>query len=285
MKTTTFALSILFIGVVETTANAQQPSTTRRSVQSRETATGHKVGTLRAGKLSRGAAVAAPQASAPPPAPGVVQVHAVQGNVFATFIATSLLRSGTVFGGSVSSDNGTAISFDNVSFNSDLNPGDYVQLPQFSNVGDLFPQGTITYTLDVTVGKQLTESNGQIYLVSPPAYSDLTSITPVISTTVQSVGANKNMILAIKGLFKGLFTADTPLVVLGSYDYGNFPVPATAITSVTSTEIDVDLSQITGLDLSTLNEYLLTVSQAGFGDTIAYRYVPFAPKTFNLAPQ
>ncbi len=277
----TLALSILFIGIAAATANAQPPTTTQRTVQARETATGHKVGTLRAGKLSRGAAVAAPQASAPPPAPGVVQVHAVQGNVFATFIATSLLRSGTVFGGSVSSDNGTSISFDNVSFNSDLNPGDYVQLPQFSNVGDLFPQGTITYTVDVTVGKQLTECNGQIYLVSPPAYSDLTSITPVISTTVQSVGANKNMILAIKGLF----TADTPLVVLGSYDYGNFPVPATAITSVTSTEIDVDLSQITGLDLSTLNEYLLTVSQAGFGDTIAYRYVPFAPKTFNLAPQ
>jgi hypothetical protein len=84
------------------------------------------------------------------------------------------------------------------------------------------------------------------------------------------------MILVINGVF----TTDTPLVVLE----GSVP-PTSAITRVSTSEIDVNLSQVTGLDLTGLNEYLLTVSQAGFADTMLYRYAPAAPNTFNLAPQ
>ncbi len=230
------------------------------------------------------AALAAPQprASTPPSAPGVVQVFVSQGSVFATFIATSTIPKGVTFGGSVSSDNGTYIQFDDVTFNSGLAPGDYVQLPQFSHVGDLFPGGTVTYTVDVTIDQQLTESNGEFHYYYPPVYSDLQTLTPVIFTTAQSVASNKDMMLAIKGLF----TSDTPLVVLSSYDQEiNFAVPTAAVTGVTANQIDIDLSQVPGLDLSSLYEYQLTVSQAGFADTLFYRYVPAAPKTFNLAPQ
>lgn len=281
---TTFAISIFSIGFAFVPAFAQQlaPRSSRGVVLTREHSQARQAGSLRVHSIGRAALVSSqPQATAPPPAPGVVQVHVSQGNVFATFIATGAIAHGSTFGGSVSSDNGSRIDFDNVSFNSDMIPGDYVQLPQFSNVGDLFPQGTITYTVDVTINKQLTESTGQFYLVSPPVYSDLQSIQPVLYTTAQSISSTKDMMLAIKGLF----TSDTPLVVLGSFDLGNFAVPASAVKSVTANEIDVDLSQVPGLDLSSLNEYLLTVSQAGFADTLVYRYVPAAPKTFNLAPQ
>jgi hypothetical protein len=46
----------------------------------------------------------------------------------------------------------------------------------------------------------------------------------------------------------------------------------------------VDLSRIQGLDLTSSDTLLVTVSQAGFSDTVEYRYLPGAPG-FNLAPQ
>ena len=277
---TSLGISILFIGI----SLAQQPSqhSARAVVATRErAAAGRKIGALRAGPTRNAAAY--PQASTPPPAPGVVQVFVSNGNVFATFIATSVIPAGATLGGSIYSDNGSQITFDNVSYNSAFAAGDYLQLPQFSNVGDVFPQGAITYTVDVTINKQLTESNGQFLLASAPVFNDLQSMKPVLYTTSQSIAANGDMMLAIKGLF----TADTPLIVLGSFDLStNFVVPASAIKSVTTNEIVVDLSHVPGgLDLSSLYEYELTVSQAGFADTLLYRYVPAAPKTFNLAPQ
>jgi hypothetical protein len=276
--------SIVSTGIAFVPAFAQQtaPRSHRGVVLSRETSSAKKIGTVRVRSIGRAALSAPqPQATAPPPAPGVVQVFVTHGNVFATFIATSDIPAGVTFGGSVSSDNSSQITFDDVSFNSGFAPGDYVQLPQFSNVGDLFPGGTITYTVDVTVGKQLMESNGQFSFYYPPVFSDLQNMTPLLFTTAQSIAANNDMMLSIKGLF----TTDTPLVVLGSYDLGNFAVPTSAITSVTANQIDVDLSQVPGLDLASLNEYELTVGQAGFADTLLYRYVPAAPKTFNPAPQ
>ena len=264
-------------------AFAQQPAarSTRGLAVTRERSIARQAGSLRIRSLGRAAlSVAEPQATVPP-APGVVQVHASHGNVFAAFIATSAIPHGTVFGGSVGSDNGSQIDFDNVTFNSDMIPGDYVQLPQFGNVGDLFPQGTITYTVNVTINKQVTQANGEFFLASPPIYSDLQSMAPVLYTTLQSIASNNDMILAIKGRF----TSGTPQVVLGSHDLGNFAVPSSAVKSVTANEIDVDLSLVPGLDLSSLQEYLLTVSQAGFADTLVYRYVPAQPKTFNPAPQ
>ena len=283
-----FVISIAAICITIFPAFAQQPAarSSRRSNQSAalilERSPARQAGSLRVRSLGREASAdQQPQAATPPPAPGVVQVHVSHGNVFAAFIATSAIPHGTPFGGSVSSDNGSQIDFDNVTFNSDMIPGDYVQLPQFSNVGDLFPQGTITYTVKVTVNKQATQANGVFFLASPPIYSDLQSLTPVLYTTAQSIASNNDMMLAIKGLF----TTETPLIVLGSSDLGNFAVPASAIKSVTASEIGIDLSQVPGLDLSALNEYLLTVSQAGYADTVVYRYVPAQPKTFNPAPQ
>ena len=279
-----FFVCIFSIGIAVVPAFAQrtEPRSSRAVVVSREHSTVRKAGSLRAGSIGpRALATSQPQATVPPPAPGVVQVFVNEGNIFATFIATSSIPQTATFGGSLSSDNGSQITFDNVQFNSAMIPGDFVQLPQFSNAGDLFPQGTITYTVDVTINNQLTESNAQFFLGSPRVYSDLQSLTPILYTTAQSIASNNDMMLAIKGLFG----SGTPLVVLGSFDQGNFVVPAAAVKGVTSSEIDVDLSQVRGLDLSTLNEYELTVSQAGFADTLRYRYVPAAPKTFNLAPQ
>ena len=218
-------------------------------------------------------------AAAPPPAPGVVQVQVLEGKVFAFFVFTSPVAAGATVGGGITIMQQGQVSsqlfFDDVQYDA-VDTGSFVTLPQIGNLGDLWPTGEVYFTVDVTIGGRMTEANGQFLSGEAFTFGDMANFAPIITGTTQRIAANKDMILAINGVF----TQDTPLVVLE----GTVP-PASAITRVSSSEIDVDLSQVQGLDLSTLNEYLLTVSQAGFGDTLLYRYAPAQPGTFNLAPQ
>jgi hypothetical protein len=61
-------------------------------------------------------------------------------------------------------------------------------------------------------------------------------------------------------------------------------VPPAAITA-SAKQIDVNLSKVPGLDLTTMWDYALTVGQGGWSDTLVYRYTPGAPGSFNPAPQ
>lgn len=272
-------LALLLVASSIPTIWAQQPVRRRGHAASLAplNASGRAVGSLQLGSrkaVKRNSA--GKEASAPPPAPGVVQIHVEEGQVFAFFVATDTIPANSLVGGSITIDNGSELDFDSVQFTSDTNPGDFVILPAISNLGDLWPAGVVTYTVDVTINKVITEANGQFLSGESFAYADLANFAPIITGTSQRIGLNKDMILVITGVF----TSDTPLVVLE-----NAVPPASAITRISASEIDVDLSQVPGLDLTTLNEYLLTVSQAGYADTIVYRYAPAAPNTFNPAPQ
>jgi hypothetical protein len=256
---------------------AQQPARRGRHATPAQPA-GRQVGAVQFGsrKLVKPRAAVVPQAVAP--APGVVQVHVEEGHVFAFFVATSPIPSGSEELVTITIDNGSgnpsSLQFDPVSYSFDI--GDFMTLPSLDNMSDLQPSLLVTYTVDVTTGRATTEANGNFLTGTSLAYGDLAKFAPVITGTSQRIAANKDVILVVNGVF----TTDTPLVVLEGY-----VPPATAITRVSTSEIDVNLSQVTGLDLTGLNEYLLTVSQAGFADTILYRYAPAAPNTFNLAPQ
>ena len=241
---------------------------------------GRQIGALHFGaRKAVKRSTAGKEAAAPPPAPGVVQVQVLEGRVFAYFVFTSPVPAGSTIGGGITimqqGDVTGQLTFDDVQFDA-VDAGSFISLPQFTGLGDLWPTGEVYYTVDVTTNGRLTEANGQFFVGESLTYDDLTTFAPVITGTSQRIAANKDVILAINGAF----TADTPLVVLE----GSVP-PATAITRVSSSEIDVNLSQVQGLDLTTLNEYLLTVSQAGFADTMLYRYAPGPPGTFNQAPQ
>jgi hypothetical protein len=239
-------------------------------------ASGKQVGALHLNSRSALKKHAATPQAATPPAPGVVQIQVVEGNVFAYFIVTSTIPAGSSVGGAITIDNNSELDFDSVQFTSDSAPGDYLVLPSFSNLGDLWPTGIVTYYVDVTMNKTMSEASSQFLSGESFSYSDLTNFAPVITGTSQKIAANKDMILVINGVF----TSDTPTVVLEAT-----VAPASAITRVSGSEIDVNLSQVSGLDLTTLNEYLLTVGQGGFADTMLYRYAPAAPNTFNPAPQ
>jgi hypothetical protein len=238
---------------------------------------GKQVGSVKLGsrKMAKAHAVVA---HAITPAPGVVQVHYEEGHVFAYFVATAPIPSGTQQEVTVTIDDGSgnpsSLQFDPVSYS--FNTGDYMTLPSLDNMDDLQPSLLVTYTVDLVSGRTTTEANGYFLVGAALGYSDLANFAPVITGTSQRIAGNKDMILVINGVF----TSDTPLVVLE----GSVP-PTSAITLVSTSEIDVDLSQVTGLDLTSLTEYLLTVSQAGFADTVVYRFVPAADNTYNPAPQ
>jgi len=269
--------AVLMIAVSISTTFAQQPSK-RGHAATPWQPMGKQVGggQFSGRKLVKKHATVTRAATAP--AAGVVQVHYEEGKVFAFFVATGQIPEGSQEAVTITLDNGvddpTAIQFDPVSYS--FNPGEYITLPSLDNMVDLQLSMLVTYAVDVVTGRNTTEAQGYFLVGTSLGFSDLTNFAPVITGTSQKIAANKDMILVINGVF----TTDAPLVVLE----GSVP-PASAITRVSGSEIDVNLSQTAGLDLSGLNEYLLTVSQGGFGDTVVYRYVPQAANTFNPAPQ
>src|SRR5690349_14536754 len=117
-------------------------------------ATGRQIATLHLNsRKSVKRHAASPEATSPPPAPGVVQIQVVEGNVFAFFVVTSTIPAGSTVGGAITIDNNSELDFDNVQFTSDSAPGDYLVLPSFSSLGDLWPTGVVTYIVDVTMNK------------------------------------------------------------------------------------------------------------------------------------
>jgi hypothetical protein len=148
-------------------------------------------------------------------------------------------------------------------------------LPSVTSFGDLWSDGVITYVVFVTANGKDSQAAADFGVGVARSYADLQNVQPLIASTVQGIGAGNDVTLAIKGSF----TTDAPFVALD-----DIIVPSTAIT-VSGKEIDVDLSKVPGLDLTAMGDYALTVGQAGWSDTLVYRYVPGAPGTFTLAPK
>ena len=248
-------------------------------LQNQTLRSGRQAGSLRLSPRKAVRRAAGKEADAPPPAPGVVQLQPLEGHLFAFFVFTSPVPAGTIVGGSITIMQQGEVTgqllFDDVEFDA-VDAGGFITLPQFAGLGDLWPTGEVYYTVDVTQNGRLTEANGQFLVGESFTFNDLANFAPIITGTSQRIAGNRDMILVINGVF----TQDTPLVVLEGT-----VAPSTAITRVSGSEINVNLSRVQGLDLETLNEYLLTVSQAGFADTMVYRYAPAQPGTFNLAPQ
>ena len=224
------------------------------------------------------------RASAPPPAPGVVQVHLEPstGSLVAFFIPTSTIPSGSMIQGSITLlDDNSAINFTGFQLSQAYQPGQAIFLPAFSNFGDVyFNQGaSFDYTVQVVPPSgATTQADGFVLVGESYQFTDLPMVEPIITSISQSINGSKDVILAIKGLYTG----DPALVVLSDL-FANYVVPASAIT-VSATEIDVDMSKIVGFNLSFLDEVLVTVSEDGLGDTTVFRYVPPQNGTYNPAP-
>ena len=207
-------------------------------------------------------------------APGVVQLEYLNGTVSAWFVSTATIPKGSSIALTVAHDNGTEIDCDALNISADVGPGQSYLLPNISSFGDLWSSGVVTYAVFLTINGKDSQSAADFGVGVARTYSDLQSVQPLIASASQSIGAGKDVTVAIKGKFSG----DAPYVALD-----DTLVPAGAIT-LSATEIDVNLSKVPGLDLTAFSEYALTVGQAGWSDTLVYRYIPGAPGTFNLAP-
>jgi hypothetical protein len=207
-------------------------------------------------------------------APGVVQLQYLNGTVIGWFVNTRTIPKGSSLALTVVHDNGTEIDCDALNLTADLPPGQSYVLPNVSSFGDLWSSGVVTYAVYVTTNGQESQSAADFAVGASRNYADLQNVSPLIASASQAINTGNDVILSIRGAF----TADAPLVALDD----NI-VPAGAITA-SPRGIDVNLSRVPGLDLTTFWEFSLTVGQGGWSDTIVYRYVPAAPGSFNLAP-
>jgi hypothetical protein len=239
--------------------------------------------TLHARSLKRSARAATKKATSPAPAAGVVTVHLEpsSGAMTAYFVNTSVIPAGsTITGWLTLLDDDSFIDFDQFTLPSDMPAGSITFLPQISAFGDLWQQASFDFTVFIIdpSGNQL-QADGFAEVGEPYNFSDLPFIEPVLVSTTQTVASTLDVVVKVSGYF----TSDTPNVVLSDVSF-IYLVPPTAVTLVSASEVDIDLSQVPGLDLTSLDDLLLSVSQAGFADTMVYRYVPGAPNTFNPAP-
>ncbi len=218
---------------------------------------------------------AAQAASTPPQAPGVLQINLQDSAHSAWFVTTAPIPKGSSVDVSISLDNQSMLQLNTVQFSDDAAPGQSYALPGIGSLGDFSTDSVVTYAVLITINGNQTQAAADFTVGASRNYQDLQSVIPLITSTVTSIGGNKDVMLAIKGVF----TSDPVYVVLDG-----IAVPAGAITASRS-EIDVDLSRVPGLELTSFWDYLLTAGQGGWSDTAVYRYIPPAPGTYNPAPQ
>jgi hypothetical protein len=223
--------------------------------------------------------------AAPPPAPGAAVCHLdANGSLSGFFVATSTIPSGSAITGFITlQDDGSSINFTGETLSQDLTPGSAVLLPTIPGFGDLWTSSGASFDIAVQVQPArgtTTQVDCEVLLGEVFANSDLTNNEPLISAVAQRIAGNSDLNLVLNGYFTG----DPALVVLTDM-YNIFVVPAGAINLVSGNEIDVDLSQVKGLDLGSSDTLFVTVSEDGFSDTVEYRYLPGAPGSFNPAPQ
>lgn len=225
---------------------------------------------------------ATPQAAAAP-APVAVQVFISpsSGVLSAYAIVTAPIPAGSQITGAMTLlDDGSSIDFQQVPLQSALNVGDFISLPAITNFGDVWFPGAFDYTVQVVPARGASlQADGAFLVGETLANADLASNEPIIASATQSIASNKDVMLALPGLYNG-----DPVQVVLSDLFANYVPPSSAV-KVSGSEVDVDMSQLTGFDLTSLDPLLVTVCEDNVCDTIAFRYLPPANGTFNPAPQ
>jgi hypothetical protein len=219
------------------------------------------------------------------PAAGAAMCHLdANGSLSGLFINTATIPSGsTITGGITLLDDNSSINFTGETLSQALSPGSVVFLPNIPSFGDLWNANGAAIDISVQIQPPVgaaSQVDCQVLVGEAYANADLVNNEPLIGTVSQTIASNKDL----KMVLSGYFTGDTPLVVLAD-QYSIYLVPASAVTLVSASEIDVDLSQIQGLDLTSSDILFVSVSQAGFTDTVEYRYLPGTPGSFNPTAQ
>jgi len=208
-----------------------------------------------------------------PQAPGVIQTNLLDASNIVWFVTAERLPRGARITAFLTLPDGTEIPLDTLSLNNDVAAGASFDLPNIRKFGSFWPQGLLTYGVEVNVNGRISQTAADFPVGTFRDYDSVTNMVPRISSLNEGL-SDRDVLLTISGAF----TNDVPYVLIE-----DLPVPASAVR-VSPTQIVVNLSKVSGLDLGLLQELLLTVGQSGWCDTIVFRHTPPRTGSYNPAP-
>ncbi len=222
---------------------------------------------------TRAAASLGKKAATPVQAPGVIQTNLMDASNVVWFVTAEALPRGTEIYPFVVFPDGTEMPLEGITLTEDLAAGESFDMPNVRKFGPFWPSGLMTYGVVVVVDGSDTQTAADFPVAAARNYDDVTRMVPRIASTFEGV-SDGNMVLSIRGTF----TSERPYVLLE-----DMVVPRAAV-QLSDSEIRVNLSAVPGLDLSVMQELLLTVGQSNWCDTAVFRHLPAAPGTYNAAP-
>jgi hypothetical protein len=213
-------------------------------------------------------------AATPAQAPGVIQTNLLDASNIVWFVNTETLPSGSLISPFVVFPDGSEMPLDSWTLTQDVAPGTSFDLPNIRKFGPFWPEGFMTFGVFIQVNGKDSQASADYPVGFSRNYDDVAMMVPGIVSSAEGI-TNGDVTLSISGAF----TSSRAYVVLD-----DLVAPRAAIR-VSPSEILVNLSAVPGLDLGSMWEYLLTVSQDGWSDTSIFRHVPFKPGSYNPAPK
>jgi hypothetical protein len=220
---------------------------------------------------------ATPDASSTPQAPGVMQIDLADPSRSSWFVSTDTIPSGSTIAAFIIPPGSLqqVLQF-SITLSADVQPGTSLMLPQIAALGDFWPSGVMTYDVLVKYPNGTnTHAAADFCTNCARAYSDLQSVIPLIYDNLESLGSDTSVLVTIDGVF----TADPVKVA-----FEGLAVPPSAISRGNNNSVIVNVSQVPGMKLDLYQDFLLTVSQNGWGDTRIFTHVPFQPGTYIPSP-
>ena len=217
-------------------------------------------------------------ANTTPQAPGVMQVNLGDPNRSSWFVSTDLIPKGSIIQpyilppGSVQQ----ILQLQPIVLNNDLAAGTSLMLPQIGSLGDFWPSGIMTYDVLVKLPDGTnTHTLADFCTNCARNFQDLSGLFPLIYDASESLQSDGSIFVTVNGVFM----ADPVKVV-----FEGLAVPAGAISRGNNNSVIVNVSQVPGMRLDLLQDFLLTISQDGFSDTRSFTHVPFQPGTYIPSP-
>lgn len=197
-------------------------------------------------------------------APGVVQFNLFDESRTTWFVTTETIPRGSTIAPFIILPGKIEFQLESRKLTEDIPAGASLVLPSFRRFTDFWPPGIVTYEVVVYIGGVETHAISDYPVRVYRGTDDVLKLVPLVFSVSQvQEGATPVM------LMKGVFFNDSPKIVME-----DFVVPSEAVIRFTSSEIAVDLTKVPRLDLGLLQEFLVTIGQSGWCDTIVFRFVP-----------
>lgn len=242
------------------------------------------------GAPTQGAALATgrKKADALSQAPGVLQLNLFEGfrsGRECYFVATRTIPTGSTLQPFLYMPDNQQLALNPVTFDYDIAPGESIGLTDIKDFGFFWQSGLTAYAVKVTLPDGTETWTGTDFPTSDwqtPYYrifDDLPYVLPGITNVREYLDNGATMVE-----IKGRFWTGIPVHVV----FEDLVIPPDSVQIVDDSTVRVNLSQASGYywgksvndlvqqtyDPSIMKNYLLTVGQGGFTDTLPFRHTP-----------